>query len=710
MSILKSFLGALAANAVSESKQAEKDRQSQLNNEMKVLDLSGKFIDYLIEINCRNADYVAIDEQVAPGDIYHATQIIKAYKDQLKEYMRLGGNPIYICELDKMDLYIEIVRRLKEYGWLDKQDQYVEFADDTYFLDFDWERAQKENHKNNVQIAAIITAANNELHQTIKSGDCNFIPYEGHSNAVTIEIAKSNDETIDNLLDFLTVSLVFSDEYILIYNDEHDEMYYKETVSCKNVDIDWYPISDGNWSLVEINGLSLLFNTEKAKEVSRMYGNHNVRLAETLRDQYNAAYEDINSLSGVEFERVCKDLLENMGFSVETTKTTGDGGIDLIAHNFQPLLSGKYIIQCKRYTGSVGEPVIRDLYGVVTAERANKGILMTTGHFTKSAISFSNGKPIELIDGVKLKELLSNYGLSSEYGVCTETKYDEEPLIEEIPIETVFNENFMIEDEYDNYINTLKSLEETNDEMERAEFINQMLYWTLSEFADVSEYSHKLAFFKEIKRQIVSYVYGNRVEKSKHLAFIYQMIYVQISILEGNFKDAEKMFSELMKNKELQFNAVEAIEPSVTKPLFDEHIAVFSCMYYTFYDMVQMANILGNEQLSIDLLYGTEYYGYKILSKDRMEDTIEFYQKQGEGRERYWLGELEAYNNIENIYCLYYMSNYEPQMYFDYTYHGGRISDISLDRHSISVQGNKLNIDDIGTIDNLQSKIRAFMK
>ena len=123
-----------------------------------------------------------------------------------------------------------------------------------------------------------------------------------------------------------------------------------------------------------------------------------------------------------------------------------------------------------------------------------------------------------------------------------------------------------------------------------------------------------------------------------------------------------------------------------------------------------MANILGNEQLSIDLLYGTEYYGYKILSKDRMEDTIEFYQKQGEGRERYWLGELEAYNNIENIYCLYYMSNYEPQMYFDYTYHGGRISDISLDRHSISVQGNKLNIDDIGTIDNLQSKIRAFMK
>lgn len=33
---------------------------------------------------------------------------------------------------------------------------------------------------------------------------------------------------------------------------------------------------------------------------------------------------DINSLSGVEFENICKNLIENMGFSVETTKASGD--------------------------------------------------------------------------------------------------------------------------------------------------------------------------------------------------------------------------------------------------------------------------------------------------------------------------------------------------------------------------------------------------
>lgn len=121
---------------------------------------------------------------------------------------------------------------------------------------------------------------------------------------------------------------------------------------------------------------------------------------------------DINSLSGIEFENICKNLIENMGFSVETTKASGDGGIDLIAYNHEPVFSGKYIIQCKRYSGSVGEPIIRDLYGVITSERANKGILITTGYFTKSAIAFAEGKPIELIDGEQLDALLKRHGVS----------------------------------------------------------------------------------------------------------------------------------------------------------------------------------------------------------------------------------------------------------------------------------------------------------
>lgn len=414
MGFLESFFGAIAANEISEKKRAAREKENaekkQLRDEISVIELEQDFLNYLISINCRNvSDFdEAISAKSLPGDTRQTKRTIDYYKGKLKEYIRLGGDPAYITEFEKMDLYIEIVSRLKEYGWLDKQEEYVMYADDTYFLDFDWKMAQKERHELD-QISVLLNAPGNELKEVVKSSYYGFIPYDGHENAIVVDTAKSNDETIDSFLDFLTISAVFTDQYILIYNYEHNELYYKANVQWKDVETYWAEIPDSDWSLVEINGLSLLFNTEKVKEVVLFYGSHNVKVATAFRDQYNAAYEDINSLSGFEFEMVCKRLLENMGFDVETTKTTGDGGIDLIAYNHQPLLSGKYIIQCKRYTGSVGEPVIRDLYGVITSERANKGILMTSGVFTKQAQVFAEGKPIELIDGVKLRELLDGY-------------------------------------------------------------------------------------------------------------------------------------------------------------------------------------------------------------------------------------------------------------------------------------------------------------
>lgn len=123
-------------------------------------------------------------------------------------------------------------------------------------------------------------------------------------------------------------------------------------------------------------------------------------------------------LTPIQFEEFCKTILENAGFEVETTKTVGDGGIDLIAIRKEIFTAGKYIVQCKRYEGSVGEPVLRDLYGVVTAEKANKGILMTTGSFTASAVAFASDKPLELIDGKELEKLSENVIATTPVNRC----------------------------------------------------------------------------------------------------------------------------------------------------------------------------------------------------------------------------------------------------------------------------------------------------
>jgi len=115
---------------------------------------------------------------------------------------------------------------------------------------------------------------------------------------------------------------------------------------------------------------------------------------------------DIDNLSGHEFEDLTEELIKKLGFITEERKRSADGGIDIRAISEQPIFKGLYIIQCKRHNKPIGESIVRDLFGVVSSERANKGILITNSRFTKSANNFARNKPIELIDGDKFLELL----------------------------------------------------------------------------------------------------------------------------------------------------------------------------------------------------------------------------------------------------------------------------------------------------------------
>ena len=122
----------------------------------------------------------------------------------------------------------------------------------------------------------------------------------------------------------------------------------------------------------------------------------------------------VDTLSGVEFERLVGQLLEKMGFRAEMTKASGDGGVDVVATLDQPLTGGRYLIQCKRYApdATVGAATVREFYGALNADRrAIKGILITTSAFTTQATEFAAALPIELVGRDTLQELLDRYGL-----------------------------------------------------------------------------------------------------------------------------------------------------------------------------------------------------------------------------------------------------------------------------------------------------------
>jgi restriction system protein len=93
------------------------------------------------------------------------------------------------------------------------------------------------------------------------------------------------------------------------------------------------------------------------------------------------------------------------------TRSSKDGGIDCVAFDQRPVVGGKVVIQAKRWKNTVGVSAVRDLYGTMMNEGANKGILVTTSGYGPDAFEFSKDKPIELIDGSGLLYHLEQIGV-----------------------------------------------------------------------------------------------------------------------------------------------------------------------------------------------------------------------------------------------------------------------------------------------------------
>ena len=135
------------------------------------------------------------------------------------------------------------------------------------------------------------------------------------------------------------------------------------------------------------------------------------------------------------FERLCQRLLRELGFiNVEVTQYSNDGGIDgKGVIRLGGVMSFHVVFQAKRYRDTVSASVVRDFRGAMIG-RADKGLIITTGNFTREAkkeAQRDGAPPIDLIDGNDFAEKLKDLKL----GVKTK-------LVEEIEIEKEWFENF----------------------------------------------------------------------------------------------------------------------------------------------------------------------------------------------------------------------------------------------------------------------------
>ena len=133
-------------------------------------------------------------------------------------------------------------------------------------------------------------------------------------------------------------------------------------------------------------------------------------------DAIGAVGEETNiaAIPWEEFEFLVRDIFEKefstKGSEVKITRASRDRGVDAVAFDSNPIHGGKIVIQAKRYTNTVDVSAVRDLYGTVINEGANRGILVTTSHYGPDAYEFAKDKPLTLLDGGNLLSLLERHG------------------------------------------------------------------------------------------------------------------------------------------------------------------------------------------------------------------------------------------------------------------------------------------------------------
>ncbi|MEI8197075.1 MAG: restriction endonuclease [Phycisphaerae bacterium] len=113
----------------------------------------------------------------------------------------------------------------------------------------------------------------------------------------------------------------------------------------------------------------------------------------------------LNDMSWRNFERLVSEAYHRKGYMAEVVGAdSGDGGVDIRLIG----IGETVLVQCKQWKAfKVGVTTVRELLGVVVSEKADRGIVVTSGRFTQEAATFARqNRQIELVDGPELAELI----------------------------------------------------------------------------------------------------------------------------------------------------------------------------------------------------------------------------------------------------------------------------------------------------------------
>lgn len=165
------------------------------------------------------------------------------------------------------------------------------------------------------------------------------------------------------------------------------------------------------YGLIKTNGTHpadlLISENDFFEFVNQHQGSENIEIADTndVNSTQTNTYNDLDRLSGYEFEQFCGNLLEKNGFTnVEVTPSSGDQGIDIVAlkNNI------KFGIQCKHYSSKVGNKAVQEAFSGAKFYGCHVPIVLTNQEFTQAAIDLSEKIGVVLWGKEELQTLINN--------------------------------------------------------------------------------------------------------------------------------------------------------------------------------------------------------------------------------------------------------------------------------------------------------------
>lgn len=207
-----------------------------------------------------------------------------------------------------------------------------------------------------------------------------------------IDKSSSNEQIIEQLY---TNGIETSDiALVLLLKDESNI----EEISDENIE----QFLHSNQLLIHIGDLAIEVNKtiENLKEKQEIE-----KLADINYSAKKYTIEDVDIMSGNQFEHFVSELFEAMGYKTYITPPSGDQGIDVIAKKGE----AKVAIQAKCYSSAVGNHAIMEAVAGAKYYNANKIMVVTNNFFTKSAQDLAKSNNVTLWNRTalieKIKEL-----------------------------------------------------------------------------------------------------------------------------------------------------------------------------------------------------------------------------------------------------------------------------------------------------------------